>query len=96
VLRGEGPCAINARKTHCIQGHPFSAANTYIRPDEGSRQCRACKLIRRQRLPSLVHSAGPVQGGDTGPHATVFSLPPTRGQPRVRPASGCASSASTR
>lgn len=38
----------NARKTHCKRGHPFSADNTYLRP-EGGRRCRRCKsdLARR-------------------------------------------------
>jgi len=30
----------NQRKTHCWQGHPFNAANTYAY--RGRRQCRAC------------------------------------------------------
>lgn len=40
VLRGIGPTAVNARKTHCIHGHPFDAANTYY--FRKSRFCRAC------------------------------------------------------
>lgn len=31
----------NASKTHCLQGHEFSAANTRIN-SEGRRKCRAC------------------------------------------------------
>jgi len=42
VLRGIAPVATNAAKTHCIHGHPFDTANTYIRRDTGSRQCRTC------------------------------------------------------
>jgi WhiB family redox-sensing transcriptional regulator len=30
-----------ASKTHCKQGHPFNAANTYYSPD-GRRHCRTC------------------------------------------------------
>ncbi|WP_406321032.1 HNH endonuclease signature motif containing protein [Streptomyces sp. NBC_00519] len=41
VLRGIGPTARNAKATHCVRGHDFNAANTYIRPN-GARQCRAC------------------------------------------------------
>lgn len=41
VLRGIGPSATNARKTHCIHGHPFDEANTKI-DREGFRHCRAC------------------------------------------------------
>lgn len=43
VLRGEGPTAINARKTHCKYGHPFTAENTIQRASRpGTRECRAC------------------------------------------------------
>jgi hypothetical protein len=42
VLRGEGPSARNARKTHCKRGHPFDTANTHVDP-RGGRTCRACK-----------------------------------------------------
>jgi hypothetical protein len=42
TLRGIGPTAINARKTHCLRGHPFDQANTKIRTD-GHRKCRTCR-----------------------------------------------------
>jgi hypothetical protein len=32
-------------QTHCIAGHPFDEANTYIRPN-GTRVCRECGRIR--------------------------------------------------
>ena len=28
AMRGNGPAALNARKTHCGNGHPFNTANT--------------------------------------------------------------------
>lgn len=40
TLRGRGVTAINARKTHCVHGHRFSAENT--RWKGGRRVCRAC------------------------------------------------------
>ena len=44
VLRGISPAAQQARRTHCIYGHPFSEENTYHRPDRKiSRNCRICK-----------------------------------------------------
>lgn len=46
-LRGIGPAAINARKTHCLEGHLFAGANLYVRPD-GTRECRIC-MRRRDR-----------------------------------------------
>lgn len=47
VLRGEGTPAKNAKKTHCIRGHPLSGDNVYNHPD-GSRRCREC-IIKRGR-----------------------------------------------
>ena len=36
--------AINARRTHCIRGHPFDSENTIW--DKGRRSCRACRKKR--------------------------------------------------
>lgn len=47
VLRGNGPTAINARKTHCKNGHEFTPENTFISRKAGrdpSRGCRKCRL----------------------------------------------------
>lgn len=43
TLRGDGPTAQNARKTHCIHGHEYTASNTMER--DGRRECRTCKRI---------------------------------------------------
>lgn len=48
TLRGIGPAAINAAKTHCIRNHPFDAVNTYIAPN-GSRKCRTCRAMHSAR-----------------------------------------------
>ncbi|WP_433657558.1 tyrosine-type recombinase/integrase [Nocardia sp. CA-128927] len=37
-----------AAKTHCINGHPFDDANSYVDP-VGRRHCRACKRDRKRR-----------------------------------------------
>lgn len=50
ALRGTGPAALAARRTHCQRGHPFDTANTRIGRD-GSRVCREC-----QRLASRTES----------------------------------------
>lgn len=42
VLRGFGPPAVNKRKTHCINGHPFSGENL-LHYGQG-RMCRTCHL----------------------------------------------------
>lgn len=45
-----GAAAANRGKTHCIRGHEFTPENTYIRPNDGGRDCRTCMVIReRQR-----------------------------------------------
>ncbi len=52
TLRSLAPTAINARKTHCYKGHPFTKENTWISP-EGWRYCKICKReqdrIKRER-----------------------------------------------
>ena len=49
VLRGMSPSAQGARADHCIHDHPFDEANTYYRPDNGTRQCRTCARERMRR-----------------------------------------------
>lgn len=39
---------LNAAKQHCIHGHEFTPATTYVDP-QGYRQCRACRRERSQR-----------------------------------------------
>ena len=52
VLRGIGPTAENAVKTHCAHGHPFSPENTHIRPS-GRRTCRACHRAHLKRTSAI-------------------------------------------
>lgn len=42
VHRGLAPTAVNAAKTHCVHGHPFSDENVYTTPD-GERVCLTCR-----------------------------------------------------
>lgn len=44
VMRGKGACALNARRTHCINGHEYSAENTAVR--NGVRNCLTCERIK--------------------------------------------------
>lgn len=39
IIRGDGPSAINARKTHCNKGHIFPT-------DKNRRYCKVCDSIR--------------------------------------------------
>lgn len=41
ILRGIGPSAQHAMKTHCPEGHEYTAENTYVY--RGSRYCVACR-----------------------------------------------------
>ncbi len=41
-LRGQGPPALNAKKTQCPRGHPYNEENT-IRTKRRERLCRTCK-----------------------------------------------------
>lgn len=46
TMRGNGGARINADKTRCVNGHPFTAENTYLHPPgsprAGRRTCRTC------------------------------------------------------
>jgi hypothetical protein len=47
LLRGAGPSAIHAKKTHCPKGHAYSGHN--LTHWGGQRCCRACVNGRRRR-----------------------------------------------
>ena len=53
TLRSRSFAAVHAAKTHCVNGHAFDEANTYIRRSrEGSflgRTCRACNRDAQAR-----------------------------------------------
>jgi hypothetical protein len=39
------PAVVNAARTHCVHGHLFDAANTFVTP-KGYRDCRTCRRER--------------------------------------------------
>ena len=45
------------RKTHCMRGHPFDEANTYIAPGTGWRACHTCRRERNRRRRAAEHAA---------------------------------------
>jgi len=61
-LRSASPAALNAHKTKCNSGHPFTPENTYRH--KSNRVCRACnraavaryKARRRARFASLAET----------------------------------------
>jgi len=55
VLRGNSPMGINSRKTHCIHGHQFNKANTYVSLDGKSRTCRICRTATKNRWKQRHH-----------------------------------------
>jgi len=48
VLRGAGPSAKNARKTHCKRGHKYIPETTLI-TSTGERRCRPCGALSKRR-----------------------------------------------
>lgn len=49
VVRAESTSGKNSRKTHCLNGHAFDEANTYLPSSiRGGRQCRACRNDREK------------------------------------------------
>lgn len=54
IMRGIGPTARNAKKSHCYKGHPFSKENTY-RMKHNYRQCIVCNhLNHRRKVPQRL------------------------------------------
>lgn len=78
ALRGVGPTAINARKTHCPRGHEYTPENTRIR-NSGWRACRACDAIRAQdqRRKRLRDGKGGGEGRWQAPELRHFNSPPS-------------------
>ena len=62
TIRGIGPTALNAQKTHCNNGHPLDAANTRFQAREGGvrRACKTCQLesMRRYRSRAALSRKG--------------------------------------
>jgi hypothetical protein len=55
ILRGTNTAANHARKTHCVNGHPFSGENLFITKN-GQRMCRTCRRQwERERKDRLRH-----------------------------------------
>ena len=57
ILRGTGQPACNARKTHCLRGHPLSGNNLYETPSRSSRSCRICRLRSIRKTVARVAKA---------------------------------------
>lgn len=60
VLRGQGLTAVNARKTHCPRGHPYSGTNLVVYSTPSGRRvrkCRACSnTLQAERRRAKPHA----------------------------------------
>lgn len=50
-----------ASKNACVNGHPFTEENTYLRPDNGSRACRECYRLRARKAYQKKPPRGPLE-----------------------------------
>jgi hypothetical protein len=56
--RGDGPTGVNQRRQSCVNGHPYTRENTFMRK-EGRRECRACMRDRaRQQYRTQAEAEG--------------------------------------
>ena len=87
VLRGNGACALNARKTHCVHGHELSGDNLIKRNYRGAtdgsfyRSCRTCKnnqakMAHNQRKSSRIEVWVPKEHKDAIKTLAESSSPP--------------------
>lgn len=64
LLIGEGPQAVNLRKTHCVRGHALEGDNLYL--GGKGRSCRACHTLReRERRQRLAKAREPRKLSET-------------------------------
>jgi len=57
MMRSSAPCALAAKQTHCIHGHPFTGTNNKIRIRKGRawRVCRTCRNLVQMRHMEKKH-----------------------------------------
>lgn len=56
ILRGSGVSARASKVTHCPQGHPYNAENTFV-TTAGHRQCRTCRRRRERERRARLRAA---------------------------------------
>lgn len=56
---GVNTAAGQLSRMHCVNGHPFSEANTYIRLDNGARECRRCRADAEARRRAKTQRPSP-------------------------------------
>ncbi len=76
MLRSETPVAENARKTHCVEGHPFDEENTRVRPN-GDRRCKQCERDKKnEKRRGRARGSAQAQAGGTDPEEDRLAKPP--------------------
>lgn len=58
VMRGFGPTAINARKTHCKHGHELAGSNLQT-DHRGNRKCKQCQTAHDLKSYEKKKTANP-------------------------------------
>lgn len=74
MMRGDGPSAKHARKTHCTYGHEFTEENTY-RHKGNRRMCRTCMNRRHRERSARTRAAREVNIGWLLEHGAVALEP---------------------
>ena len=64
VSAAQGAAAVNAGKTHCPQGHPYTHTN-----GRGERQCRWCHTAKVRRIRAKTQVAANVTPAQEVQHA---------------------------
>lgn len=75
TLRGHGPSAQQALRSHCSKGHPFDEVNTARRAN-GARRCRACQAAHARNYNDRMRGHWKPRSPMTGPG----THPDTEGQ----------------
>ncbi len=62
--RGYSAAALNVKKTHCINGHEYTEATTYYRPDRNgtTRSCKTCEILRYRKKHKVSYYRRPDVG----------------------------------
>lgn len=76
VTTAENNARAGAAKTHCLAGHLFDEANTYVRAD-GSRQCRACARERQAAYDRTDEGRRKHRDRERARYRRIRSLTPT-------------------
>lgn len=74
VRRSESVCAINAKKTHCPLGHPYTPENTHI-DKHGKRNCKTCARLRQAEYQARLRAEKIERGEYVLPSAAKTHCP---------------------